>query len=407
MILGAPSNVAESINARVQARVERANASRAQFLGLSFVLIYLAGGIGDAIAMGSLRNHGFMGLQCLASFAVVAIVRWVVPARMAGLVFAVLTPFNAGFGGAHVAQFGGFDGPWFYGCYTLPPVFIAMLLTLRVRVLATLGSLGAFTAAYWLRRPDLFDYPMAHVPLIYLATVAAVTAGIGHWVYRLEVASFRDLERVEDIASRLETRLQSPESGQLRAALARQLHDDVAQLITGARFQLDSWNRRTNPNDDSVDRLSSLLDELSSRAHTMLDQLRSPPERGPLLAELEVLRRDLAELGLTIDLLLDDSWVTTAPPPVANVVINVTREALINAVRHARASQATVSSQANDGEVSLLVLDNGGGRVANLKEGHGLRGIREQARGLGGRVEVSDYEAGLRLAVTWPQGGAA
>lgn len=393
---------ANLIEAQVRDRVHHANASRAQFLGLAFGVTYLVGGVGDVLAMGTLRNHGFMVLQCLSSFALVPIVRWVAPASAAAVIFSLSIVLSAALGGAHVAQFGGFDGPWFYGCYTAPPIFIAMLLKLPHRLLATLGTAAAFTLTYWLRRPDLFDYPMAHVPLVYLLTISGISAGLGQWVYRLEVQSFTDLARVEAAATLLEQRLHAG-GGELRASLARQLHDDVAQLITGARFQLDSFTRRRGAKDDQVDRLSSLLDELSQRAHVMLDQLRAPPTPGALRDELLAVQRDFKGLGLTVDLLLDEGWVAQAPVADSHVILSVAKEALTNAVRHARASEATVSVQAHEGEVAMLIIDNGGGRSTGLREGHGLRGMRERAQQLGGVVELGDSDAGLRVAVTWPR----
>ncbi|MCC7187009.1 MAG: hypothetical protein IT185_12245, partial [Acidobacteria bacterium] len=365
------------------------------------------GGVGDVLAMGTLRDHAFMGLQCLSSFAVAALARWLVPASWAAVAFSLSIALSAAFGGAHVAQYGGFDGPWFYGSYTVPPIFIALLVPLHHRLLATVGAAVAFTLVYWLRRPELFDYPMAHVPLVYLATISAIAAGLGQWVYRLEVTAFSDLERLQDVAQRLEHRLRAGdgEGRGLRAELARQLHDDVAQLITGARFHLDGLVRREG-RADQVDRLASLLDELSGRAHVMLDQLRAPPSRGPLRDELANVRTDFQALGLTVDLLLDDGWIATAPVDEGGVVLAVVREALTNAVRHGKASEATVSLQVGAQDVSLLVVDNGGGRAASVKDGYGLVGMRERVGTLGGEVAVGDAEAGLALKARWPRRAA-
>ncbi len=386
---------------RVRQQIHHANASRALFLSMAFGLTYLVAELADAAAMGTLKNHVFMTLQCVSAFVGAALVRWVVPERHAALFFSADISLSAAFGGAHVAQFGGFDGP-----YTVPPVYIAMLLRLPNRLLATAAACAAFTLVYWLSRPTLFDYPMAHVPLVYLITIAGIATGIGHWVYKLETKSFTDVARLEEMGSRLETQLKETEGAGtgLRAALARQLHDDVAQLITGARFHLDGFTQQPEaPAGDQVSRLSGLLDQLSTRAHSMLEQLRAPAPTGPLAETLVSLQNEFRALGLRVDLLLDDAWVRRAPVADSEVVFTIAREALVNAVRHARASEATISLQSTEDDVSLLVLDNGGGKIAALREGHGLRGIRERAKLLGGDVELTDYEAGLRLAVKWPR----
>jgi signal transduction histidine kinase len=395
--------VTVDVEGEVQRRIDAANASRATYLSIAFGFTYLLGGIGDAVAMSTLRNHGFMALQLLSSFCVAALVHWVLPARVAALTFTASVLVSAALGGAHVAQFGGFDGPWFYGCYTVPPIFIAMLVSFRHRLLGTFGAALAFTGVYWLRRPDLFEYPMAHVPLVYLFTICGIGAGLGQWVFKLETSSFRDLARLEVAAERLEQQLRGGEGTELRAELARQLHDDMAQLITGARLQLDGLARREATRGAPVDRLTTLLDELSGNARRMLEQLRQPRSLGTLRDELARLQQEFRELSLAVDLVVDEAWVASAARDEAEVVVAIAREGLMNAVRHARASEATVSLQHHGGELTLLIMDNGGGRVASLREGHGLRGIRERARLLAGGVEVGDYEAGIRLAVTWPR----
>jgi len=138
----------------------------------------------------------------------------------------------------------------------------------------------------------------------------------------------------------------------------------------------------------------------------MLEQLRQPRSVGSLHDELSRLQLEFQKLSMAVELLVDDAWSASAGHDEVEAVVAITREALTNAVRHARASEATVSLQRHQRELTLLIMDNGGGKAAALREGHGLRGIRERARLLEGGVEVSDYDAGIRLEVSWPLRGA-
>ncbi len=386
-------------------RVAATNASRAQFLGCAFAITFILAALGDAAGMGTLRHHGFMFGQVLAALATAAIVRWTrVGRRHAALVcIAGMTTVSAT-GAAHLAQFGGLDGPHFYGVYTAAPILIPLLVPLSIRVVGTIATISAFVVVYWLRQPALFEHPMAHIPVTYLLAIGAISVATGRYIQRLEEAGFVDVARLEAAAVVLDAQLQRVEAhpAQLRHEIARQLHDDVAQLITGARLHLDGWSRR-RAKDEAVTRLSELLDELAGRARRMLETLRTPVAPSAIGIELARLREDYGALGLAVDVVIDPADQEPAiAPRVVEVVIATTREALTNALRHGRANEATVSVHLVEHGVELDVWDNGGGKVANVREGFGLLGIRERAERLGGRVRLADYDEGLRLSMSLP-----
>lgn len=391
----------------VEQRVRETDADRAQFLGLAFALTFVLAGLGDLAGMGSLRHHGFMLCQLLLSLAVAAIVRWTSFGRRHGAtVFAAGMSGVSAFGAAHLAQFGGLDGPWFYGSYTAPPVMIPMLFSLRARIGWTATTVLSFVVVYWLGRPDLFSHPMGHVPLVYLLTISGISVSLGHYVYRLEVGSFVDVVRLNAVAAVLEAQLLAGkgEPARLRQQIARQLHDDVAQLITGARLHLDGWTRH-KAKDDAARRLAELLDQLASRSRQMLEELRTPPTRGPLVDELEKLRSSYGALGLVVDLLIENNATDVAVDDAhTDALVASAREALTNALRHGGATEATVSVHLDRGLLALSVLDNGGGTVDVIREGNGIMGIRERVADVGGSVVLSTYEEGLRLTVTIPRG---
>ena len=83
------------------------------------------------------------------------------------------------------------------------------------------------------------------------------------------------------------------------------------------------------------------------------------------------------------------SWRDGCPSSTADVelvIYRVAQEALTNVVRHADATRATVSLEAEDGAVVLRVRDDGRGLPAELPQGTaGLVGMRERALLVGGR----------------------
>lgn len=395
----------ETLDRVVQQRVAATNAARAQFLGGAFALTFLVTALVDAWAVGTLRHHAFMFGQLAAALAVVVLVRATrFGARHAGVVFVAGMSIVSASGAAHLAQFGGLDGPHFYGVYSASPILIPMLLPLRARIAGTILTVGSFVLVYWLCRPDLFSHPMAHMPVSYLFAIGGISIALGQYVQRLEEGNFVDVARLEAVAKVLHDQLQSSAEGpaHIRREIARQLHDDVAQLITGARLHLDGWSRR-RAKDEVVTRLSELLDELAGRSRRMIEELREPPECGPLVSELERLRDEYARLGLTVELITSDRAKLDALDPAhVDVLVASTREALTNVARHSRATHVIVSATIDAQRIALDVADNGGGRAANIHEGYGLRGVRERVESVRGELALLDDNDGIRVSIGVP-----
>lgn len=85
-------------------------------------------------------------------------------------------------------------------------------------------------------------------------------------------------------------------------------------------------------------------------------------------------------------------------------LVNIAREALSNSVRHGQATRVRIALRRVGDEVEFSVTDNGSGFApSGAVDGQGLKNIRERARTLGGRCEVSTPAAGgLTLCVRFP-----
>ncbi len=107
-------------------------------------------------------------------------------------------------------------------------------------------------------------------------------------------------------------------------------------------------------------------------------------------------------LGFMPGLLMEGQLDNTVPEQVAEQLLAVLREALSNLLRHARASAAGVLVEVRDGQVTLVVTDNG---IGMPRDGHrsGLRNMRERAEQRGGSFTAqSPAEGGTRLSWTVP-----
>jgi PAS domain S-box-containing protein len=198
-----------------------------------------------------------------------------------------------------------------------------------------------------------------------------------------------------------------------RRAVARELHDELGQVLTAVRLNLQTLRRRSRDPElgpvfeDGLALLESAIAEvrsLSTRLRpTILDDLGL---EAALRSHLE--RRSVrAELELDTDIRLPQRRLD---PAVETACFRIVQEAMTNAVRHAGASRLAVTLRVEDGALVLAVRDNGHGfdpaaaaRRAARGESAGLSGMEERAQLAGGRLEMSTaLGRGTEVRVVFP-----
>ena len=195
-----------------------------------------------------------------------------------------------------------------------------------------------------------------------------------------------------------------------REALSRELHDEVGSMLTGLRFQL-AWLKgelKGEPKFDThIERTEKLVDSAIQASTRIMHDLRPAILDAGVVPALEWLVREFCErIGITA--------VFHGPPDEpalasdeAIVVFRICQEALNNAAKHAEARRVDVHFDATDVEIRLDVEDDGRGiEGADLEktDRYGVRGMRERAASLGGRVEISRRpEGGTHLSVALPR----
>jgi two-component system, NarL family, sensor histidine kinase UhpB len=171
-----------------------------------------------------------------------------------------------------------------------------------------------------------------------------------------------------------------------RLRIARGLHDEVGQVLTGVLLQLDSL---AGPGDvDETKRSVRLaLEEVRRIAQELRPQLL---EHLGLVSALTELSRKFAGLsGIAVERRFD----TDLPPlsPESELAIyRVAQESLTNVARHAEAHSVEIALARGDTSVTLRVADDGRGLAdaALLAGSGGLRGMRERAILVGGALAV-------------------
>ena len=187
-----------------------------------------------------------------------------------------------------------------------------------------------------------------------------------------------------------------------RTALARDLHDGIAQELVFIAAQSKRLERGKEPN---VERGLSMLSSASERAvagaRRAIRALVKSPDESLAEAVTEV-AGDLtrgAELRLT--LVLDAS--VDVSPSVREGLLRIMGEAIRNSIRHSEASGVKVELSRPGAVICFSITDDGSGfnSKASRDSGFGLVTMEEQARALGGRLLIdSEPGRGTKVEVT-------
>jgi two-component system sensor histidine kinase UhpB len=198
--------------------------------------------------------------------------------------------------------------------------------------------------------------------------------------------------------------LRAQEAERLR--IARGLHDEVGQVLTGVLLQLDAVARadgddRQRDVEETKDAVRQALDEVRRIARElrpeMLEQL------GLASALTELARR----FGEQTRIAVEHDFAATLPPlsdEAELTVYRVAQEGLTNVARHSGASRVAIALRPGADSVVLSLVDDGRGidDDAQPDGSGGLRGMRERAVLVGGALAIKRADEGgveIRLEV--------
>jgi two-component system sensor histidine kinase UhpB len=221
-------------------------------------------------------------------------------------------------------------------------------------------------------------------------------------VGRVLAAFNRMLDRLERERRQSGRRVLAAQEAE-RTRIARDLHDEVGQLLTGALLQLNSIA-------ESAPAHRVELDEAREAVRRALDEVRRiSSELRPEMLEHLGLVSALTELsttfarvtGVELERQFDPSLPELAPDTEL-AVYRIAQESLTNVARNAQARRTTLSLERGPGSVVLRVVDDGRGIEGMPEENGGLRGMRERALLVEGALALKNGRQGgveVRLEV--------
>jgi len=224
-------------------------------------------------------------------------------------------------------------------------------------------------------------------------------AGLTAWYARRAEKTASDLKQTN--AHLLATRSLLEESARdgERLRLARELHDVAGHKLTALKLNLAALERNSDAGTQaSVKVVSQLATELLDDIRGVVTQIRQHDGLDVRQA-LEQLIAPLPSPRIHLDVHADARVESVAQ---ADTLLRVVQEALTNIVRHAQAANAWIALERVGDVVKLSIRDDGRGELP-LREGFGLKGMRERLALVAGALEISRHgDAGVALNITMP-----
>ena len=206
--------------------------------------------------------------------------------------------------------------------------------------------------------------------------------------------------RLSQLAQHLQTSVE-----QERAAIAREIHDDVGGSLTALSFEL-AWIGRHVSAADVQQHLANALETLAhamEASQRIMHNLRPAILDQGLVAALQWLSSRFEKRNAVACQFRTRHESLPLPAGVPLVAYRFAQEALTNISKHSGASKVTIDLSFTRGVLSLEVADNGRGLSPgdlDKARSFGLRGLHERASTVGGWVEVSSGVAPARAGTT-------
>ena len=192
-----------------------------------------------------------------------------------------------------------------------------------------------------------------------------------------------------ELAEHLQTSIE-----QERAAIAREIHDDIGGALTAVRFDV-AWIGRHSTDPVMQEHAKSAADMLQhaiGASQRIMMNLRPPILEQGLVAAVQWLASSFERRTGIPTKLQSSSDTIDCPPEVQLVAYRTAQEALTNISKHAQPGKVDIELSDKEGVLTLEVADNGRGMDAtgrNKPKAFGLKGLQERARTVGGWLDIS------------------
>jgi two-component system sensor histidine kinase UhpB len=196
-----------------------------------------------------------------------------------------------------------------------------------------------------------------------------------------------------------------------RAAIARELHDELGQSLTAIRSIAKSMMQHPDVVGGPLERHAKMLFDTAGMTSDAMRRLI--PRLRPIQLEgmglVDAIRDLLTETQqnhseVRFELSVEREGLPALDDQLELTAYRIVQEAVTNVVRHSGASRAMVMIGVEGGALKMTIADNGKGAETLQREGHyGVRGMQERAAAFGGDIVFGrGADGGLAVRVTLP-----
>ena len=217
-------------------------------------------------------------------------------------------------------------------------------------------------------------------------------------------------ERYRNLSSRIQGLREED-----RTKIAREIHDELGQLLTGIKMELrmaenhlsDRNDRSLNPVIDKLVEATEIVDTTISAVQKISAGLRPSAldHLGLQVALVEEADQFQERTGIPCTVEIQDP-MAVVPPEVETAAFRIFQESLTNVARHSRAKKVEAAFSANNRLLKLLIRDDGIGMDVSVMEDPkslGLIGMLERAENLGGSLMINSHpQTGTEVILSIP-----
>jgi len=195
---------------------------------------------------------------------------------------------------------------------------------------------------------------------------------------------------------------------QERAAIAREIHDDIGGSLAAIRFDL-AWIERHSTDAATTSHVraaTEMLQHAVEASQRIMMNLRPAILDQGLLAALQWLTTDFMKRTKINTLLRAPRPIAPLPKAIQLVAYRTAQEALTNIAKHAQCSLVKIDLSGDENVLTLEIADNGKGATTldlSKPKSFGLRGLKERAKTVDGWVDISSSSStGMSITLSVP-----